>query len=173
MSEHKGMRPQDICVLLKIIAKRNEQWFNKDLAYELSISSSEISESLNRSRIAQLIDEEKQHVFKKNLIEFLVHGLKYVFPEVPGTIGQGIPTAHSAPPLNRMIKSFEQYVWEDINGDSKGLIITPLYKTMPKAARRDYNLYELLALVDTLRIGKARERNIAEDELKKRILDDA
>ncbi len=172
MKEHKGMRPQDICILLKIIAKRGEGWYNKDLSIELSISNSEISESLNRSMQVQLIDEEKREVYRRNLIEFLSHGLKYVFPDTPGSLGRGMATAHSAPPLNLRISSSEQYVWAHSGGEMRGLIVSPLYRTMPKAAEHDFNLYELLALTDALRIGRAREQQIAFEELEKRIIHD-
>ena len=37
------------------------------------------------------------------------------------------------------------------------------------AAKSDPKLYELLALVDTLRVGRARERTMAEEELRKRL----
>lgn len=171
MKEHNGMRPQDICILLKIIAKRKKEWFNKDLGYELNISNSEISESLNRSMQAQLVDDEKRHVFKKNLMEFLRHGLKYVFPESPGSIGRGIATGHSAEPLKTKISSKEQHVWADSKGDMRGLIVKPLYRTMPEAVRKDKNLYELLALVDAIRLGRVREQDMAILELDKRIID--
>jgi hypothetical protein len=60
MRNHSGMRPQDVPILLKIIAKGIEPWQNKDLAAELYFSASEISESLNRSLFARLIDFEKR-----------------------------------------------------------------------------------------------------------------
>ena len=41
--------------------------------------------------------------------------------------------------------------------------------TRRKAVRRDSRLYEVLALIDALREGRTRERQIAEDELLKRI----
>jgi len=80
------MRPHDIVVLLKIVAKGNKVWLNKDLAYELSISPTEISESLHRSMIAGLIDPSKKKVFKKSLLEFLQHGLRYVYRYNPDHI---------------------------------------------------------------------------------------
>jgi hypothetical protein len=55
------MRPQDIAILLKIIATGNTIWQNKDLSAALSLSASEISESLHRSQIASLIDEKKRY----------------------------------------------------------------------------------------------------------------
>ena len=44
----------------------------------------------------------------------------------------------------------------------------PLYPTVPEAALRDEKLYELLALVDALRVGRVREREIAITALKNR-----
>ncbi len=52
---------------------------------------------------------------------------------------------------------------------TKGFAVEPLYTSVPMAAKADPALYELLALVDTLRVGRARERNLAEEELKKRL----
>ena len=43
--------------------------------------------------------------------------------------------------------------------------LEPLYKTVPIAARRDPRLYEILALLDALRDGRARERRLAEEHL--------
>ena len=164
------MRPQDIVVLLKIIATDNNQWRNLDIAYSLKISPSEVSEVLNRCKIAKLINKEKREVHLNALTEFLVYGLKYVFPAEPGAIAKGIPTAHSASPIKeKIISSTESYVWPNSKGNLRGQSIDPLYKTIPEAALEDQKFYELIALVDTIRIGKAREVKMAIDELKKRI----
>ena len=64
MKKHSGMRPHDIAILLKIASKGKEPWYMKDLAYELSISASEISESINRSIIAGLISSDKKTLKK-------------------------------------------------------------------------------------------------------------
>ena len=170
MKQHHGMRPQDIVVLLKIIASDNNQWRNLDIAYSLKISPSEVSEVLNRCKIAKLINKEKREVHLNALTEFLVYGLKYVFPAEPGAIAKGIPTAHSASPIKeKIISSTESYVWPNSKGNLRGQSIDPLYKTIPEAALEDQKFYELIALVDTIRIGKAREVNMAIDELKNRI----
>ena len=47
----------------------------------------------------------------------------------------------------------------------QGASVQPLYGSVPGAARRDAALYDLLALVDALRIGRARELNLAEKEI--------
>ena len=64
MKAHKGMRPQDIVVLLKIFSLGEEDWLNKDLSNSLFISQSEISESLNRSLYAGLIGIDKKTIQK-------------------------------------------------------------------------------------------------------------
>lgn len=170
MRKHSGLKPQDIVVLLKIVALANQQWKQLDLATSLFISTFEISNALQRCAIAQLIDQSKKSVYRKSLLEFLVHGLKYVYPVRPGGIVKGIATAHSAPPLSQLISSEkESYVWPDADGNFSGQAIEALYPGVPKASKQDQRLYELLALVDAIRVGKAREQNLAVDELQKRI----
>ncbi len=170
MKKHNGMRSLDIVVLLKIIAKQNNDWFIKDLAYELGISQSEVSESLNRSMIASLLKQNKKSVVKRALYEFLRYGISYVYPQLPGSIVRGIATAHSAPPLNRIIQSEGAFVWPYVNGNIRGQSIEPLHKSVPIAIQNDNKLYELLALVDSIRVGRKREIAIALKELQSRIL---
>ena len=169
MKKHNGMRPQDIVVLLKIATYNEKPWLGKDLAISLSISSSEVSESLDRSVFAGLLGEEKKKLMKQALLEFLEHGFKYVFPQKPGPLVRGFPTAHSAPPLNKLIQSNELFVWPDALGEDRGQAIKPLHPGVVKAARADIGFYELISLVESLRIGRTREQSIALQELKKRI----
>ena len=60
-------------------------------------------------------------------------------------------------------------MWPFPDGHHRGVSLDPLYKTAPAAALRDPFLYELLALIDALREGRARERKLAEKELIARI----
>ena len=169
MKIHNGMRPQDVVILLKIATLKDQNWYGKDLAASLFISPSEISESLNRSMYAGLLDADKRKLMRKTFLEFLEHGLKYAYPQLPGAIVRGMPTAHSAPPLNKLIQSQEFYVWPDASGEHRGQAIEPLHPGVIKAAKLDPELYELLALVDALRIGRTREQQIAIQELKNRL----
>lgn len=179
------MRPQDLVVLLKILAYHTSSFKigksvvkvipnytqNKKIAVALKISEAEVSESLRRSTYAELLDDPKQkRVNKKALLDFLVYGVKYVFPAHPGSLVRGVPTAHSAPPLNDMIVSDESYVWEDAGGSVRGQMIEPLFPTVPEVASHDSQLYELLALTDAIRTGSARTVGLASEELEKRIM---
>lgn len=170
MKKHSGMRPHDIVILLKIAAKGNQNWLMKNLAIELGISAGEVSESINRSVQAGLLAKDKKTVMKAALLEFLRYGLPYVFPQQPGALVRGIPTAHSAPPLDKLIQSNELYVWPSAKGNARGQAIEPLYSTVVIAIEKDNKLYELLALVDALRVGRVREKQLAMEELKKRLM---
>ena len=74
------MRPQDIIILLKIVAVGGDNWQNKDLASQLYISPSEVTESLNRSALAGLLDSaDRKSVYKQSLLEFIEHSQEEVF----------------------------------------------------------------------------------------------
>ncbi len=171
MKEHKGMKPQDVAILLFICQYCEGSYKVSEIADSLKISQSEVSESINRSNIAKLIDAKIKTVFRHGFYEFLVYGLKFVFPVVPGHIVRGVPTSHSAPPLNKLISSdTDQFVWSYSKGTMRGMSIEPLYKTIPLVCEQFQEYYELLSLVDALRIGRSREIVFARDLLKERLL---
>lgn len=170
MKSHNGMRPQDIVILLKIITTPNLNWQYRDMASDLSLSTSEISESLMRSHIAGLIDESRRRVFRQSLMEFIEHGIHYVFPQQPGTMVTGVPTAHSHNFFKARFSKGLDYVWPDEKGQTRGLSITPLYKGVTKAIQLDEPLYLLLAAIDIIRVGKVRELKAALTELNKIII---
>ena len=167
------LKPQDVVLLLKLLAQPEAHERILDLAHSLGISSSEISHGLSRLRDAALLAPDKRSPLRANALEFLVHGLKYVFPAKLDAIKRGVPTAHSALPLSKKIKSAseDKYVWPSAEGKVRGQAIIPLYPSVPEAALKDPELHELLALCDAIRIGRAREKKIAVDELNKRLVD--
>jgi hypothetical protein len=170
MRNQLSIKPQDVLVLLKILLRENQPYRLIDLSAELGLSQAEISNSLERAHNVGFLDASRKPI-KSALAEFLVHGLKYVFPAVPGAMDRGIPTAHSAPPLSKIIisESNDQYVWPFPEGEVRGQSVSPLYKSAPGAALKDAMLYEWLALIDAIRIGRARERNFAAEEINKRL----
>ena len=162
------MRPQDIVVLLKKITSAGRGMLNKDIAQSLGISPAEISDAMERCRIAQLVDNDKVRVNTLALKDFLVYGIRYVFPAVTGRVMRGVPTAVSASPIKDQIaQGKDVFVWPYKKGTVRGQAIAPLYATVPEAVANDEELYKLLVIVDTLRMGRAREREIAISELDK------
>lgn len=169
MNQNQGMRPQDVVVLLKIVALGNEPWLAKDLAASLLLSPAEVSNSLKRSMMARLLDSTRRKVAMGNLFDFLKYGLPFVFPQQPGGTVRGVPTAHSAAPLAAKFMSDEACVWPSAKGTVKGQAVQPLYPGAVEAALTDPALHALLALADALRVGRARERAEAAKELAKRL----
>lgn len=168
------LKPQDILVLLKLLSAE-KGWSYRLLAQDLSMSVGEVHNSLYRATMAQLYDSIKKRPRVRALDEFLVHGLKYAFPAERGALTRGMPTAYAAPPLNRMFHASDEDlppVWPDPEGSARGYQLTPLYESAPQAAKKDKSLYELLALLDAIRDGRARERNLAVEQLRKRLRKD-
>ena len=163
------LRPQDLVVLLKLLIGAEESWNQIYLARSLFISQSEISESLKRSAYARLLQNNGKEVARKPFMDLLQYGVPYLFPQQPGVEVRGIPTAHSAAPLVHLISSSENYVWPYAKGHMRGHSILPLYPTVIQAVELDTQLYECLALIDALRVGRARERNLALELLTKKI----
>lgn len=135
------------------------------------ISKSEVSGALKRCYDVGLAKPERKtgtpRANTKALYEFIVYGLKYVFPARPGAMVRGIPTAHAAPVLAGKLLSGGEFicVWEDAHGKSQGQAVPPLFRTVPKAVRQDADLYAMLALVDAIRLGAEREAGVARELL--------
>ena len=164
------MKPQDLFILLKKLTSDGKNLPACKIAEELGMSASAVSESLERCKQAQLVDRNKKRVNALALQEFLVHGVQYVFPAVPGRVGRGVATYVSASPIHEQLSNnTDTYVWHYLKGNARGQQIEPLYPSVPEAALRDSELHELLAIVNTLRMGRAREKEIAIAELNKRI----
>ena len=164
------MRPQDVVVLIKVLLEKDSNWTQVSLARSLFMSQSEISESLSRSRYARLLYDKGRKVARQPFMDLLEYGIPFIFPQHPGNVVRGIPTGHSASPLKEEIISEQHYVWPYAKGHVRGQSVLPLYYSVPQAIELDKQLYEMLALIDALRVGKVREKNLALEILNSRIL---
>lgn len=101
-------------------------------------------------------------VHSRNLAEFAVHGAKYAFSADKLPVSVGVPTSHSAPAFAGVFApGSDDWVWPHPNGTARGQGLAPLHPSAPFAAMQDAKLYEMLALFDALRVGRARERAMA------------
>lgn len=164
-------KPQDVVVALKLVLAGSRPSY-ADLAADLGMSASEVHAAVRRLSEARLVDPETQEVRREALRNFLIHGVPYAFPAHARELTRGLPTAWAAPTLSAKISAGDQIppVWPDPEGRVQGAAVQPLYSSVPHAARRDPALYDLLALVDALRLGRARERAMAEKELGQRLI---
>lgn len=160
-------------MLLKLASDPKAPWSYPRLASELEISPSEIHAAVKRAEAAGLAKKTPSgsQPIMQALEELLIHGIKYVFVPKRGGPVRGIPTAWAAPPLRDLFAQSGEPppVWPHPEGTVRGLEFSPLYRSAPDAARKDEKLYELLALVDAIRGGRARERNVAAKKLHARL----
>lgn len=168
------LKPQDVVVALKLVALGGADWTQPQLARALHLSASEVNHGLKRLAACHLFNSRERRVIRAGLQEFLVAGLRYVFPAQLGLFGQGMPTAFSVSPLAEKLRLGDEdgVVWVVSAGKVarvRGRVIAPLYRNVPLAAADDPKLHEYLALADTLRIGRARERAMAREELSSRL----
>lgn len=159
------LKHQDVLILLKLVVLGEKNRSYNRLAAELGMSPAEVHAAAKRALAARLAVKKDGRLVPvvRNLCDFLVHGLRYVFVPERGEMIRGMPTLNAAPPLQTVIAGSSEPVpvWPDPEGGLRGSSFTPLYKSVPKAARADPVLYELLVLVDAIRGGSAREREIA------------
>lgn len=165
------LKPQDLLVLLKVAAHPPQRWTYAALGEALGISASEVHASVKRAvacGLAVAPARGEWSPLRASLLEFILYGLRYVWPATAGPVKRGVPTAFGAEPLASQltVAPGEAPVWAHAQGSAKGPTLSPLYRSAPQAALADPALHSLLALVDALRMGRARERAMAAALLK-------
>ncbi len=160
------IKGQDILVLLKALAAP-DGWTVRSLVASTGLDAAGVHRSLQRLREAQLVDTKRKRVNRSNAEEFLLHGVKYLFPPRQGGLSRGMPTAWAAPPLNEELAPVEEPapVWPDSHGKVRGVALEPLHEKVPEAAREDPELGRQLALIDAIRLGDGRVRSLAAELL--------
>lgn len=138
------------------------------------MSASEVNHGLKRLEACQLYNPRQRRVVRRSLVEFLVSGLRYVFPAQLGEVVRGMPTSIGGAPVlatRILLGDEEQIVWPARGPAAhvRGRALSPLYRSVPRAAADDPALHEYLALIDALRVGRARERALAKEELSRRL----
>lgn len=159
----------DIVVLVRLAA-RPEEWTFRSLGAELGLDPAALHRSVARLEESQLLDGERKPV-RGNVEEFLVHGLRYVFPGELGPLSRGTATAWGAEPLVRLIAGGGEPapVWPLAEGTERGPVLQPIAEAVPKLAAGHSDLREWFSLLDAVRVGRARERKLAAELLRERI----
>lgn len=169
------IKGQDIIILLLLRLREKQSWTHEALAHATGLSTSQCHSAQKRLREARLLGQGPNspwHVPESNCIEFLLHAVKYNFPAKVGSLVRGIPTAHSAGFVARLFRGTNElnYVWSSPEGGSKGISLELLHPCqLLFTSDKNQDMYEMLVAIDSLRIGRARERNWAEDFIVKKI----
>ena len=168
-----SLKPQDVVVLAKLLGYEGRRPSMAQVGVDLALSTSEVHAALKRLAASRLIanDPQEGRPLLESVEEFLVHGVKYAFPARRGEVTRGMLTSYAASPLKAEIAAGSDLppVWPFAEGKHRGVSLEPLYKTVPIAASRDPYLYEVLALLDALRDGRAREKRLSEKHLISRL----
>ncbi len=170
------LKSQDCLLLIKLLANPGKQWSQRALAKILHISLSEINGGVERLNNAGLLRINKKGDLIPNIDaaqEFLISAVKFFFPVKLGEYTRGTPTSIAAPLFHDKIAVGDDPipVWPDAMGEKRGVALMPIHSSTSKALREnpDQIFYEILVLVDAIRSGRARERNMAITLLKKRL----
>jgi hypothetical protein len=168
MGKQTTLRPLDIPVALRLAEAPDATY--EALRGALGISASTAHQAVDRLCHAGLVYPHRRRVNRSALMEFLEHGIRYAFPPVVSERQErGVPTAHAAPPLASEIASADAIVWPHPTGSAVGDAVEPLYPQAVYLPQRCPGVYEMLTLVDALRVGRARERRIATEKLRERL----
>lgn len=189
------LKPQDVVLLLKLLSQtkkdRDDAWSQNQLALHLCISASEINAAIKRlcqsglllrmplkivalrKKLANALTPSLYLPVVSACEDFLISGVRYTFPVQLGEYTRGIATSYAAPIFTNRITLGQDPipVWPYAEGDQRGLALAPLYPSVPKSIvlYPDQLFYDLLALIDAIRQGQTRERNIAIKLLRERI----
>ena len=91
--------------LLKLISYGKKAWSFNKIALELGMSPSEVHAAAKRTLAARLSikHENKIRPQIRNLEEFLMHGVQYVFVPERGQLSRGMPTSYACSPLYKAV----------------------------------------------------------------------
>jgi len=166
------LKPQDVLVAIQTALLPPDRRFSfAEVGKALAISRSEVHAAVGRCLQAKLLMRSPRRVDagvvpnRSNLLEFLVHGVKYAFPPSEGGLTRGVPTGYASPALAGYFAPMAKtppLVWPHPTGEVRGRAFEPLYPSVPKAALGNPQLYAALSLLDAIRGGSARDREVAE-----------
>jgi hypothetical protein len=160
--------PTDIYVLAGAVVGRDEGAPLRELAFELHVDHTLVHRSLNRAEAAGLYRKASKQVNLANFEEFVVHAARFIAPAALGQLTRGVPAAWAAEPIAKRIRQSGQEpppVWPDADGAVRGQALEPLHQAAAQASADNPALAELLSIIDSLRAGDARVREVATNEL--------
>ena len=148
-------------MLAKLLAYGRSRPSMAEVGAHLSISGSEVHAALKRLERARLRrhrpDRHPAPVAGRRRVPHPRRQIRV--PAKRGEVTRGVPTSYAGSPLNgKLAADHLPPVWPRPEGAARGVALEPLYPSAPAAALRDPALYQLLALIDAIREGRARER---------------
>ena len=167
MPKQPTLRPSDLVVACQLAITPYAQFAG--IAEATGLSVGECHNAVRRLRLASLILADERRPSSEILGHFLAQGAPFAFPPVLGAPTIGVATAHSSPAFKTILESTERFVWPYADGTSRGHSLIPLFPGAPALSGRNQPLYELLTIIDAIRVGTTRVRTLAADLLRERL----
>jgi hypothetical protein len=98
-----------------------------------------------------------------------IHAVRFIAPAQLGELTRGVPAAWAAKPISTIIhqpKSELPPVWPDPLGAVRGQALQPLHPAAVQAGQDAPELAGLLSIIDSLRAGDIRVREVAATALR-------
>jgi hypothetical protein len=163
---------RDVLSLLGLLRHGSKpKWTVRSLARELRIPHSSLQRSLARLGETPAYDAMRGRINSSATMELFEHALPFVAPASLGAPTRGVPTAWAVLPLSDAIGAVSDLppVWPSSTGEVRGRAVKPLHPAAISLATSDPWMYEMLALVDGVRVGDARVRGVAKELLRERL----
>src|ERR1035437_2487649 len=167
LSRQPTLRPSDLVVACQLATTPSAQFLQ--LARSTGISTGECHNAVRRLRFSHPVWPDERRPSSEVLHNFLVQGAPFAFPPVLGVQTIGVSTAHSSPAFRTLLVTSEGIVWPHAQGEARGQSLIPLFPGAPTLSTRNPPLYDLLTIVDALRVGTTRIRRVAAELLAERL----
>lgn len=167
MAKQTTLRPSDIVVACQLTLTPEAHFLQ--LTQSTGLSTGECHNAVRRLRQARIVLADDRRPAADVLAAFLVNGVPFAFPSIIGPATIGTPTAHSAPPFASIVESPDRFVWPEAGGADRGQSLVPLFPGAPALVGSNPALYDLLAIIDALRVGTTRIRRIAAELVAERL----
>ena len=160
-----SIKPQDVLVACQLAILGNKTQTHAWLSETLHLSSSTVFASLKSLKLAKLVTASGAgpKVVGQKLLEFLVYGVPTIYYPQKTEVVRGVATAVFSPHFRERFTTDKDLpvVWPYSKGKETGEGLVPLYPSIPIACSKSLDLYQLMATIEILRIGKAREKDAA------------
>lgn len=166
------MQPPDLLPLLALLRHTPDtSWTVRSLARELHLPPAAVQRSLARLSETPVYDAARRRVSRSAAMDLLEHALPFLTPTRLGGPTRGVRTAWAAPVFSGRLAPTDDPppVWPSPEGESRGLAVDPLHPAVVALATDDPWMYDMLAIVDGIRLGDARVRGIARELLHERL----
>lgn len=167
------LSPTDLYILAGALADDRDGVTLRELAGSLHVDHTLVHRALKRAEAAGLYASSSKQVNRANFEELMTHAARFIAPARLGELTRGMPAAWAAEPISTIIHQptgEPPPVWPDALGAMRGQALAPLHPSAVQASQDSPALASLLSIIDSLRAGDVRVRNIAASSLHEAII---